>query len=253
MMAKSPSPTQTVSAVDQQLCVTSGAGRLPTPKIWSRWTVENDDPSSGPSAATTFTLRNAVVPDLEEVHKMIYELAVYEKEEDQMKLPLEQFIRDSGLPGSGNVDREDGSGPQRYQCLVLSAQQADVEPSSRAINTEQQSEAVTKEKIVGYALYFFTYSTWEGRAFYLEDLYVRPEVRKGGLGTKMVYCLAKIAAVENCCRLQWQCIDWNTSSLEFYYKKLKAEERTETNDAKWVNIWLKRARILEMAAEFDGE
>lgn len=69
----------------------------------------------------------------------------------------------------------------------------------------------------GFALFFYNYSTWQGRpGLYLEDLFVRPQFRGRGIGKKLLLYLARLALRENCGRFQWQVLDWNTPSLRFY-------------------------------------
>jgi Acetyltransferases len=78
------------------------------------------------------------------------------------------------------------------------------------------------ETPVGFALFFHNFSTFLGRAgIYLEDLYVRPAYRGKGYGKQFFKELAKIAEERNCGRIEWSCLDWNKSSIEFY-KKLGA-------------------------------
>jgi GNAT superfamily N-acetyltransferase len=69
----------------------------------------------------------------------------------------------------------------------------------------------------GFALWFFNYSTWQGRpGLYLEDLFVRPQFRKKGIGKALLTNLAKVAVEKGCGRYQWQVLDWNTPAIEFY-------------------------------------
>ncbi len=69
----------------------------------------------------------------------------------------------------------------------------------------------------GFALWFFNYSTWQGKAgLYLEDLFVRPQYRKKGIGKALLVHLARLAAEKGCGRYQWQVLDWNTPAIEFY-------------------------------------
>lgn len=70
---------------------------------------------------------------------------------------------------------------------------------------------------IGFALYFFNYSTFVGKkGLYLEDLYVIPEKRGMGYGTKMFTYLANRAVTENCGRFEWSVLDWNTPAINFY-------------------------------------
>lgn len=69
----------------------------------------------------------------------------------------------------------------------------------------------------GFALYFYNFSTFLGRSgLYLEDLFVRPEYRGGGVGKGLLRRLSEIALENGCGRLEWSCLDWNTPSVAFY-------------------------------------
>ncbi len=69
----------------------------------------------------------------------------------------------------------------------------------------------------GFALYFYNFSTFLGKAgIFIEDLYVKPDMRKKGLGKALFVRLAQICVERGCSRLEWNCLDWNTPSIEFY-------------------------------------
>ena len=69
----------------------------------------------------------------------------------------------------------------------------------------------------GFALYFFNFSTWQGKAgVYLEDLFVRPAFRGKGLGKALFMHLARVAVERGCTRYVWQVLDWNEPSIRFY-------------------------------------
>ncbi len=77
--------------------------------------------------------------------------------------------------------------------------------------------ALEDGKEVGFALYFYNFSTFLGRAgIYLEDLFVLPEYRGKGYGKGLLQKLAKTAYDEGCGRLEWCCLDWNKPSIDFY-------------------------------------
>lgn len=79
----------------------------------------------------------------------------------------------------------------------------------------------------GFALWFNNFSTWLARpGIYLEDLYVRPQFRKQGLGKALLQELAKIAVDNNWGRVEWWCLKWNKSSLDFY-ESMGARQMTE--------------------------
>lgn len=70
---------------------------------------------------------------------------------------------------------------------------------------------------VAFALFFHNFSTFLGKpGLYLEDLYVRPELRKWGIGGIILAFLAKLALKRHCSRLEWWCLDWNDLSIRFY-------------------------------------
>lgn len=80
---------------------------------------------------------------------------------------------------------------------------------------------------VAFALFFHNFSTFLGKpGIYLEDLFVKPEYRKLGIGKTMLSYLGKLAIERNCERVEWWCLDWNTKSIEFY-KRCGAEAMDE--------------------------
>jgi len=70
---------------------------------------------------------------------------------------------------------------------------------------------------IGYAVYFFNYSTWLGKhGLYLEDLYVTPQQRGVGAGKALLRHLAKLAVARGCGRFEWSVLDWNQPAIDFY-------------------------------------
>lgn len=83
--------------------------------------------------------------------------------------------------------------------------------TAQALICEVDGEAV------GYAVYFYNYSTWLGRkGIYLEDLYISPEKRGLGAGKGLLQHIARQAVAEGCGRFEWSVLDWNTPAIEFY-------------------------------------
>lgn len=77
--------------------------------------------------------------------------------------------------------------------------------------------ATENGEVVGFALYFYNFSTFLGRGgIYLEDLYVKEGYRGKGYGKGLLRRLAQIAVERGCGRLEWSCLDWNTPSIDFY-------------------------------------
>ena len=128
-------------------------------------------------------IRLAEPSDVSDIHRLIYELAVYEKAPDEMVATLEQ------IETSLFTDR-----PVAH-CHV----------------------AEVDGKIVGIALWFLNYSTWLGKpGIYLEDLFVQPEFRGHGIGKGFMKTLAQLCIERGYERFQWWVLDWNEPSIEFY-------------------------------------
>jgi len=86
---------------------------------------------------------------------------------------------------------------------------------------------------IGFAVYFFNYSTWLGKhGLYLEDLYVSPAHRNIGAGKALLKHLANIAITQKCGRFEWSVLDWNEPAIKFY-QSIGAEPQNE-----WVSYRL---------------
>ncbi|MEK1837197.1 N-acetyltransferase family protein [Pseudomonas sp. NPDC089918] len=95
---------------------------------------------------------------------------------------------------------------------------------------------------IGFAVFFFSYSTWLGsNCLYLEDLYITPEQRGGGAGKTLLRHLAKIACANDCGRFEWSVLDWNKPAIEFY-KSLGAQPQEE-----WVRYRMDGAVLRDFA------
>ena len=155
------------------------------------------------------SIRAATVNDVALLKDFIYELAEYEREQDQVVITEADLVRD-------------GFGPQ---------------PKFRALIAEWDGRAT------GYALFFGFYSTWEGRpGLFLEDLFVRQAFRGKGIGKALLANVAGIARRENCYGVRWEVLDWNQPAIDFY-KRLGA-----TFLDQWKSVLL-TGEALERAAE----
>ena len=97
---------------------------------------------------------------------------------------------------------------------------------------------------VGFALYFFNFSTFVGRpGLYLEDLFVRPAQRSNGIGRALLRALARVAQDRDCGRMEWAVLDWNEPALRFY-QSLGARQMNE-----WIIHRLTPSEISRLAAE----
>ncbi|XP_066996090.2 thialysine N-epsilon-acetyltransferase [Anabrus simplex] len=120
-----------------------------------------------------------------------------------------------------NVLQRDGfDTPHPYfKCFV-----AELDPSECKNDTQLENNAIGGEdksgtgRLVGYALYFFTYSTWNGPSLYLEDIYVTNDCRSLGIGSALFDRVAKEAFDKGCCRLDFVVLNWNPAT-EFYKRK----------------------------------
>lgn len=124
---------------------------------------------------------------------------------------------------------------------------ADEEMLTRTLFGEQRyAEALIAEYSatpIGFALYFFSYSTWLGKpGLYLEDLYVMPEHRKRGAGKALFQSLARIALERDCGRFEWSVLDWNQPAIDFY-ELMGSEPQSE-----WIKYRLSGASLDLVAA-----
>lgn len=95
---------------------------------------------------------------------------------------------------------------------------------------------------IGFAVYFFNYSTWLGKhGLYLEDLYVTNTERGSGAGKALLKHLAKIAVEKGCGRFEWSVLDWNEPAIKFY-QSLGAKPKTE-----WLGYQLTGANLHALA------
>ncbi|HEX6602889.1 MAG TPA: GNAT family N-acetyltransferase [Solirubrobacterales bacterium] len=99
----------------------------------------------------------------------------------------------------------------------------DAEVLRRSLFEEKAAEALLLEtadgEAIGYAIFFTTFSTFECRSgIWLEDVYVRPEHRRGGIGRMVMEHLARLAHERGHVRLEWVALDWNEPALNFYEK-----------------------------------
>lgn len=128
------------------------------------------------------TYRFATEKDVATILDLIKRLAEYEKAADRV-IATEEMLRASLFE-------------QRYAEVLL------VEVDGRS---------------VGFALFFHNFSTWLGRpGLFLEDLFVLPDMRGKGYGKGLLQHLGRIAVERGCGRLEWNCLNWNKPSIDFY-------------------------------------
>lgn len=146
----------------------------------------------------SFQIRAARPDDVGAIHRLIYELAVYEKAPEQMVNTPERLL-------------EHGFGPNPYYICFIG--EAD-------------------GQVVGMSFNYVRYSTWKGPVLYLEDLIVTESERGKGYGKALFQHTLDYAQKNGYARLSWQVLDWNTPAIEFY-KSFGAGF-----DGEWLNAWV---------------
>ena len=155
-----------------------------------------------------FEIRPADVKDVAIILELIRDLATYERAPDEVTATEQQL-----------VDVLFGERPAAEVLLAFEGQSP-----------------------VGFAVYFYNFSTWLGRpGLYLEDLFVKPDKRGKGYGRALLVELAKIARERECGRMEWAVLDWNEPAIKFY-RALGAKPMYE-----WTVFRLRRDGIARLA------
>jgi GNAT superfamily N-acetyltransferase len=137
------------------------------------------------AAPTKFRIEPATVRDVPVILSLIKGLAEYEKLSHEV-VATEETLRESLF------------GKRRVAEVIL---------------------GYAGTEAVGFAVFFHNYSTFLGRpGIYLEDLFVKPEWRRRGLGTQLLRYIAQQAVARGCGRLEWSVLDWNEPAIDFYQK-----------------------------------
>lgn len=140
-------------------------------------------------------IRAATVQDIPAIFAMIQELASYERAPEQVV----------NTPAQLHIDL--------FEDQICSA----------IVATNESQE------VIGFALYYISYSTWKGRCLYLEDFYVQEAERKQGYGQALFDEIVRIAKQMGVKRMDWQVLDWNHTALNFYRRN------HATLDPEWIN------------------
>ena len=159
-----------------------------------------------------FQIRPARIEDVPIILELIHDLATYERAPDEVVATEEQL-----------VDVLFGERPVAEVLL-----------------------AFENESPVGFAVYFYNFSTWLARpGLYLEDLFVKPDKRGKGYGRALLVELAKIARDRGCGRMEWAVLNWNEPAIKFY-RALGAKPMDE-----WTVFRLTREEIAKLASAAD--
>lgn len=138
-------------------------------------------------------IRPAAPTDVADLHRLVAELAAYVGKSRMFTANVEQY----------RTDFREGF----YEAFV----------------------AEDDGRVIGMALYYFTYSTWKGRMIYLEDFVLEPAYRRRGIGRQLWDALKEKGRAKNCRLLKWQVVDTNREAMKFYAAQ---EGIMETN---WIN------------------
>ena len=154
------------------------------------------------------SIREATIEDSQIILKFIKNLAAYEKAEHE-----------------------------------VTAEVKDIQESMFGKGSTVKALICCKEDVpIGYAVYFYNYSTWQGRkGLYLEDLYIMPEHQGNGAGHQVLKYLAQKAVSENCGRFEWSVLDWNEPAIRFY-QSIGAQQKSE-----WVGYQLAGEALVRFA------
>lgn len=142
-----------------------------------------------------FLIREVTKDDLPNVLALIKELAVYEKEPQEVTITLDEL-------------EKDGFGEHPLYWILV---------------------AESDEGVIGISFYYIRYSTWKGKCIYLEDIVVKEGYRRNGVGKALFERTIAEAKNMNAKLMTWQVLDWNQPALDFY-KNFDAEM-----DVEWIN------------------
>ena len=135
----------------------------------------------------SFHIKEATSADVPQIVQLVKKLAEYEKLSAEVTATEELFTRH-------------GFGANSYYKALLAETSGD-----------------SGHTYIGFALYFFTFSTFAGKpTLYLEDLFVLPEYRGRGVGSGLLKKLARIALQRDCGRMEWSVLDWNEPAIKIY-------------------------------------
>ncbi len=153
-------------------------------------------------------IRPAIGRDFESIHRLILELAEYEKAPDEV-------ITDASI-----LEKYcSGVQPLAYAWVAQ-------------LDSHDHSSETQDQRIIGAAVCYIRYSTWKGPVLYLEDLIVEKRFRQNGYGQALLNAVIEFARTQGYKRVVWQVLDWNLTAIEFYKKY------SVSFDESWINVTL---------------
>lgn len=134
-------------------------------------------------------IQRANQTDFADIHAMIMEFATFQKTPEKVKITLQQMMKDEEFINALII--RDGQSP------------------------------------VGFATFYFGYSSWSGRHLYLDDIYLKPPLRGQGIGDQILDILEEVALSNQCKTMRWLVSKWNESAISFYKKRGASVDGTE--------------------------
>ncbi|KAE8584586.1 hypothetical protein XENTR_v10021022 [Xenopus tropicalis] len=164
---------------------------IPTEK---REEAEGGFTNTSRSKSPRFTIRKATKDDCGDILRLIKELATYENMSNAVKITEKELL-------------ENGFGGEPcYYCLIAEV------PKENLCDAESN-------KAVGFAMYYFTYDPWIGRALHLEEFFVMEQYRGLGIGSKILKRVSQEAIDQHCKCMNFLVLSWNTPSVEYYKRR----------------------------------
>lgn len=134
-------------------------------------------------------INQATTADYPEIHQMILDFATFQKTPEKVSITLEQML----------------SNAEDFKALIIR----------------------DGDRAIGFATYYFGFSSWSGKHLFLDDLYLETEYRKQGLGAQIMDQLEAIARDKDCKSMRWLVSRWNEPAIAFYKKRGTVIEDTE--------------------------
>lgn len=153
-------------------------------------------------------IRKGRKEDIGQVYELVLELAAYENGLDQVHTTVQEM-------------EKDGFGPEAVFGFFV---------------------AEEEEGIVGISLYYYRYSTWKGKILYIEDLVVKENYRRNGVGTLLMEATIEEAKDKSCNGVQWQVLEWNEPALNFYKKY------DPVLDGEWINCRIDKNQLYNQSS-----
>jgi len=145
-----------------------------------------------------YTIRRAEKSDIPLIFSLVKELALFERAPEEVTATEADYVE--------NGFREN----PLFDCFLL----------------------FEGDSLAGFALWYYRFSTWKGKRFYLEDLFVKEEFRGKGYGKILIEATIEEAKRTKSSGMMWQVLDWNTPAIKFY------ERYGVKLDGEWINVHL---------------